>query len=119
MNLRLPMSALVFVVLIAHMGFSGQLPDASQQQRPPFPGQQPTAGEENREEMQKDMAKKANQARQGDIKRDTDRLLKLATELKEAVDKSNENTLSLEVIRKSEEIEKLARSVKDKMRAGY
>jgi len=65
------------------------------------------------------MAKKANQARQADLKRDTEKLFKLATELKESVDKTSESTLSLDVIKKAEEIEKLARSVKDKMKAAY
>jgi len=50
------------------------------------------------------------------LKADTDKLVKLAGELKEYVDKSNENVLSLEVLKKAEEIEKLARSVKDKMK---
>ena len=67
--------------------------------------------------MERDLAKKANQARQADLKRDTEKLLKLATELKESVDKTTESTLSLDVIKKAEEIEKLARSVKDKMKA--
>jgi len=62
------------------------------------------------------MAKKANQARQADLKRDTEKLLKLATELKDYVDKTNENTLSVDVVKKAEEIEKLAHSVKDKMK---
>jgi hypothetical protein len=62
------------------------------------------------------MAKRANQERQVELRRDADKLLKLATELKQYVDKTNENVLSLEVLKKSEEIEKLARSVKDKMK---
>ena len=66
--------------------------------------------------MQKRMAKGANQQRQAELKRDTDKLLKLSTELKAYVDKSNENVLSLDVIKKAEEIEKLAHSVKDKMK---
>jgi hypothetical protein len=66
--------------------------------------------------MEKDMAKKANQERQAQLKRDTEQLLKLATDLKEEVDKSNENLLSLEVIKKAEEIERLAHSIKDKMK---
>ena len=48
----------------------------------------------SRAQMERDMAKKANQARQADLKRDTEKLLKLATELKESVDKTNEGTLS-------------------------
>lgn len=67
-------------------------------------------------QMQKDMEKRANQQRQEELKRDTERLLKLSTELKEYVDKSNENVLSLDVIKKADEIEKLAHSVKTKMR---
>ncbi len=66
--------------------------------------------------MEREMAKKANQARQADLKRDTEKLLKMATELKDYVDKTNENTLSVEVVKKAEEIEKLAHSVKDKMK---
>ncbi len=72
-----------------------------------------------RARMERDMAKKANQARQADLKRDTEKLLQLASELKESVDKSSESTLSLDVIKKAEEIEKLARSMKDKMKAAY
>ena len=62
------------------------------------------------------MAKKLNQQRQAQLKRDTDTLLRLATELKQYVDKSNESTLSVEVIKKADEIEKLAHSVKDRMK---
>jgi len=70
-----------------------------------------------RAKMEKDMAKKANRERQAQLQRDTDNLLKLATQLKQSVDKSNENTLSLDVVKKAEEIEKLAHSVKEKMKA--
>jgi len=62
------------------------------------------------------MEKRANEQRQVELKRDTDRLLKLSTELKDYVDKDNQNVLSLEVINKAEEIEKLAHSVRTKMR---
>jgi len=62
------------------------------------------------------MEKRANQQRQAELKRDTERLLKLSTELKDYVDKSNEHVLSLDVIKKADEIERLAHSVKTKMR---
>jgi hypothetical protein len=67
-------------------------------------------------DMQKKMEKKANEQRQAELKRDTDKLLKLSTELKNYVDKSNENVLSLDVIKKAEEIERLAHNVRIKMR---
>ena len=68
-----------------------------------------------RKRSEKEMAKKANTDRQQQLKRDTANLLKLATELQQYVDKSNENVLSVEVIKKAEEIEKLAHSVREKM----
>ena len=66
--------------------------------------------------IQREMEKKANEQRQADLRRDAEKLLKLSTELKEYVDKSNQNLLSLDVIKKAEEIEKLAHSVKTKMK---
>jgi len=69
------------------------------------------------EDARQSQAKRANQDRQKALQRDTDRLMQLATELKQYVDKSNENMLSIDVIRKAEQIEKLAKNVKDKMKA--
>ena len=70
------------------------------------------------EKIEKDQAKAMIKERHKALKRDTDRLLELATELKQYVDKTDENMLSLDVLKKSEEIEKLAHSVKSKMK-GY
>lgn len=71
-------------------------------------------------EAQHKMVTQANKERQASLKKDTDQLYKLATELKTSVDKTSEYTLSLEVIKKAEEIERLAKNVKDKMKAsGY
>jgi hypothetical protein len=68
------------------------------------------------QEMQDRMAREANKKRQQDIREQTDKLFQLATELKAAVDKSNENLLSLDVVRKADEVEKLAKKVKEKMK---
>lgn len=66
--------------------------------------------------MEREREKQVNKERMLKIKRDTDKLLALATELKQYVDKTNENVLSVDVIRKAEEIEKLAHSVREKMK---
>jgi hypothetical protein len=76
----------------------------------------PADGDDARTQLARDMAKKANEERQAVLKADTDKLVKLAGELKDYVNKTNENVLSLDVVRKAEEIEKLAHSVKDKMK---
>ncbi len=72
--------------------------------------------DEARARITSEMAKKAAKERVAALKSDTDKLLRLSVELKQSVDKSDENVLSLDVIKKAEEIEKLAHSVKDKMK---
>ncbi len=66
--------------------------------------------------MQREQAKRMNKQRYENLKKDTDKLLELATQLKQEVDKSSEDTLSVDVIKKCEAIERLARSVKQKMK---
>jgi len=58
----------------------------------------------------------ANAERKKQIADDTSKLLELATQLKAEVDKTSKDTLSINVIRKAESIEKLARGVKEKMK---
>ncbi len=93
---------------------------AAQASQPvPVPGAPPPPGptEDSWEIQQRKAAlKKFNLQRQQEIKKDADKILQLATELKQSVDKSNENTLSLDVIKQADQIEKLAKSVKDKMK---
>jgi hypothetical protein len=98
---------------------------AAQNQMPPpgFPPgkihSMPDGGDadDTQQRIARDAAKKANVERQAALKADSDKLFKLAEELKDSVDKSNENILSLDVLKKAEEIEKLAHTVKEKMRA--
>jgi hypothetical protein len=90
---------------------------AAQARRPPHDPLAPIGDEDDaRDRLSRDMAKKANEERHVALKNDTDKLLKLAVELKSYVDKSGPNVLSLDVVKKAEEIEKLAHSVKDKMK---
>ena len=56
------------------------------------------------------------QRRKDQIAADTAQLDQLANELKVEMDKSTKDTLSLNVIKKAKEIEKLAHSVKEKMK---
>lgn len=67
-------------------------------------------------QRQEKMEKARNADRQKQLVADTDKLLALAKELKEDVDKSNKDMLSIDVVKKAAEIEKLAKSVKDRMR---
>jgi hypothetical protein len=58
----------------------------------------------------------ANAERKKQLSDDSIKLLTLAMALKAEVDKTNKDMLSLNVIRKADEIEKLAHNVKEKMK---
>jgi nitric oxide reductase activation protein len=66
--------------------------------------------------MEERMAERRNAERQKSLVADTDKLLALAQALKVEVDKTDKDTLSIDVVKRAEQIEKLARSVKEKMR---
>lgn len=83
-----------------------------------FPDDRTEPESKSMRELLRQQEKARNADRQQDLKQDTEKLLQLATELKLAVDKSSENTLSMDVIKKAEQIEKLSKSVQKKMR-GY
>ena len=68
--------------------------------------------------LQEQMADRRNAERQKQLIADTQKLFDLAQQLRDEVAKSNKDQLSIPVVKRSEEIEKLARSVKEKMR-GY
>ena len=116
MALKSTVSTLLLLAIFAlPVSGGGQTPA----QPPPVGGNlSPTSPEEEeaRARLTRDMAKKANEERHIALKNDTDKLLRLAVDLKAYVDKSNEHILSVDVVKKAEEIEKLAHSVKDKMK---
>ena len=108
------------LLLLAISSYAQHTPSGPPPVLPPPAVTEPTRSTSDADQAQqrlaRDMAKKANLQRQAAIKADTDKLLKLAVELKDSVDKSNENLLSVDVLKKAAEIEKLAHSVKDKMK---
>lgn len=103
-------SSVLALALMMVAGASAPAARAMQFDRTPV---QPSDAEK---EMMARQLREANKKRQEDIRKDTDKLFQLATELKDAVEKTNENLLSLEVVRKADEVEKLAKRVKEKMR---
>lgn len=67
------------------------------------------------QDFQHNEANKKKEAEQ-DILDDTERLFQLSSELKAAVDTSNWRLLSLDMVRKAEEAEKLAPKLKNKIK---
>jgi phosphomevalonate kinase len=76
----------------------------------------PTAADTSQAGLVREMVQQQNLQRQARMKADADKLFKMASELKDSLDKSNPNILSLDVVKKAQEIEKLAHSVKEKMK---
>jgi hypothetical protein len=115
--LRLTVVGAVLMAMASGSVSVGQYEQVQQGQH--FPGQarQPSDLDPNtdprRLEQQEDARSTERQKR---LVADTDKLLALATDLKQQVDKTNKNILSVDVIKKAEEIEKLAHSVKERMK---
>jgi hypothetical protein len=98
----------VFGLLSGGMGYGQQAPD-------PARGNGSSQALASTPEKTTDDPHAATQPvseRQKKLAADTDKLLALATDLKKEVDKTNKDILSLDVVKKAEEIEKLARSMK-------
>ena len=69
-----------------------------------------------RARMEEGRVKTANDDRHKRLASDVDKLLSLTNELKADLDKTNKDELSLDVIRKAQEIEKLAHDVQNRMK---
>ena len=87
----------------------GQDPFPPPKQRPPRPGEDDSGLPE------KPATKAVLEENQKDIKKSVEKLFDLASQLKEQVEKTDSTTtLSLAMVKKAEEIEKLARQIKDR-----
>ena len=124
--MRILRSAVIGMVLLT--GASGMVSEGQFTQRqqvpqnptpqglPPIDGRLPSDGDALPPSVLARQAKARDDDRQKQLVNDTNKLLQLATELKTEVDKTNKNVLSVDVIKKADEIEKLAKNVKDRMK---
>ncbi len=114
MRFRACFTAILFICSVI-LPMSAEGPAQNPQPDPQF-------GQQRRDEpvvppdIERRMEKERNKSRYQSLKRDSEKLLELATELKQYVDKSGENVLSMDVIKKCDEIEKLSKSVRTKMK---
>ena len=86
------------------------------QRVPPHAPTQTGADPDTDREMRRNIEREQQKKKFEQMKRDSQKLLELATALKKHVDESGEHILSVEVVKKAEEMEKLARRVKENMR---
>jgi hypothetical protein len=65
------------------------------------------------------MEKQRRESEWQKLKEDTEKLVQAAGELKEMIEKSNKDTFSLEIIKKTEALEKILKEIKRKAREGF
>jgi hypothetical protein len=80
------------------------------------PSTAPTGADD---EIQTQQAIAANLHRQVEIRRDTEKMAALMQELRDYLAKADYGVMSVDAIRKAEQIEKLAHSVKSKMKQAF
>jgi hypothetical protein len=71
------------------------------------------------ERLEREQIARLMAERQVQLRRDTEKLVALTAELKAQVDKTATNILSVDVIKKAAEIQKLAKSVEEKIKNAY
>lgn len=110
-----PLTRLAFAVLLL------TAPALAQQQAPAAPVLPPRFGDnpmQGQGRMLRHMARDRNVLRQKAIVDDADRLLALARQLSAAMDKSSTSALPPGALHTASEIEKLAKTVKERMKNG-
>lgn len=105
--------SLAFLLLTAA---GGQYTQAPPRTVGPLNGRRDSTAATPENDQMREMEKKRQAERQKQLRDDTTKLLQLATDLKASVDKTNKDILSLDVVKRAEEIEKLAKRIKTNMR---
>ena len=99
---------------LAALAAGGQTPDASQE-RQERQERQPPPAENAPEAPLQPMDKRILDENQKEMKKKVEKLFALASELKDEVEKTDSSkVLSLNLVRKAEEIEKLAHDIKNR-----
>jgi len=112
---------LLFLVSLALLGMAC-LASAQQIHLPPAVSQGPGMGNvpvTSGDSVQKQQAQAANLQRVAEIRRDTEKMFQLTAELKESLQASGQGVMSVDDLKKAEQIEKLAHSVKSKMKQSF
>lgn len=71
------------------------------------------------DEVQRQLVMAANAQRQVEIKRDSEKMAELTQELNNYLQKAGSTVMSIDALKKAEQIEKLAKSVRSKMKQSF
>lgn len=111
----------VLVLLLCGIFMAAQRASAQQPRLPPSIAQPQGMGDTPvvNADVQKQQAIIANQQRQLELRRDTEKMAKLTQELREYLDQKDTGVISVDAMKKAEQIEKLAKSVRSKMKQTF
>lgn len=105
--------------LVIDSGWSRALAQQNGTYVPSAVNRMPDANDRDKMQQQQDdhdRIEAANKERKKQIAADSEKLLRMVTELKDELDKTDKDTLPVSTIHKIDAIDKLARDMKDKLR---
>jgi ribosomal protein S7 len=114
--------SLSILILVAVMAAAIGAVSAQQIHLPPAVSQSQGMGNvpvRANDETQRKQAMAANLQRQAEMKRDGEKLAQLTQELNDYLQNKGEGVISVDALKKAEQIEKLAHSVKSKMKQSF
>jgi len=117
----MPRATLSLLVFCALVGLAAQV-SAQQIHLPPAISQSQSMGGipvTGGDSVQRQQAEAANEQRQVEIKRDSQKMFELTQELNQYLQNSSQGTMSIDAMKKAEQIEKLAKSVRSKMKQSF
>jgi hypothetical protein len=101
---------LVQVILLVTLGLATAGP----------PGQErPDPADEIHHDTRARMEKERRDSEWQKLKDDTDKLVQSANDLKEMINKSNKDTFSVSIVKKTEEVEKILKDIKRRAKGGF
>jgi len=109
---RLACSGILFAIALTCVGQDGKPPQDAVTPQAQSPDVNPHSGKDKKGQK----SGTGDSDRKKQIADESAQLLNMALALKAEVDKTTKDTLSLNVIKKADQIEKLAKSVKEKMK---
>lgn len=102
-------SLLGLAILFAMLGLATA--SAPVQERPPM--------DEIHHDTRARMEKERRDGEWQKLKDDTDKLVQAATDLKEMISKSNKDTFSVSIVKKTEDVEKILKDIKRRAKGGF
>jgi len=112
-DLRSSRITLIWIAMILLIPSNSFSPAAAQEAAAPASSKQSTS---KREAAPAKTPLTPEEQKRADLLSDTEKLNRLTQELKVEVAKSNKDTLSVSVVKKAQEIERLAKSIKERSR---